>query len=172
MMIRKKLAVAVLSVLSVFALNADLQAEAANDNTLKVTDVVIEGVEGYKADEIKRLLPELDKSDVDVNKLSKQIMLVNDGKAFKVNSDFKSQGNGNYKVVVSVEDLKDDQITVGISNTGSDATGNWRANVSYVNRDVTQRGDTLGVTYGTSLNHMKDVHQASVVYKWSMPKFR
>ena len=70
MMIRKKLAVAVLSVLSVFALNADLQAEAANDNTLKVTDVVIEGVEGYKADEIKRLLPELDKSDVDVNKLS------------------------------------------------------------------------------------------------------
>ena len=93
MMIRKKLAVAVLSVLSVFALNADLQAEAANDNTLKVTDVVIEGVEGYKADEIKRLLPELDKSDVDVNKLSKQIMLVNDGKAFKVNSDFKSQGS-------------------------------------------------------------------------------
>ena len=73
---------------------------------------------------------------------------------------------------VSVEDLKDDQITVGISNTGSDATGNWRANVSYVNRDVTQSGDTLGVTYGTSLNHMKDVHQASVVYKWSMPKFR
>ena len=136
MMIRKKLAAAVLSVLSVFALNADLQAEAANDNTLKVTDVVIEGVEGYK-------------SDVDVNKLSKQIMLVNDGKAFKVNSDFKSQGNGNYKVVVSVEDLKDDQITVGISNTGSDATGNWRANVSYVNRDVTQSGDTLGVTYGT-----------------------
>lgn len=170
MMIRKKLVAAVLSVLSVFALNADLQAEAANDNTLKVTDVVIEGVEGYKADEIKRLLPELDKSDVDVNKLSKQIMLVNDGKAFKVNSDFKSQGNGNYKVVVSVEDLKDDQITVGIRNTGSDATGNWRANVSYVNRDVTQSGDTLGVTYGTSLNHMKDVHQASVVYKWSMPK--
>ena len=49
MMIRKKLAAAVLSVLSVVALNADLQAEAANDNTLKVTDVVIEGVEGYGA---------------------------------------------------------------------------------------------------------------------------
>lgn len=166
---RKKLTALVLSAVSVFALTGSLQAEAAAD-TLKVADVVIEGVDGYKAEEVKRLLPEIEKSDVDVSRLSKQIMLVNDGKAFKVNTNFKSQGNGTYQLVVTVEDLKDESVTVGISNTGNDATGNWRANVSYVNRDVTQSGDTLGVTYGTSLNHMRDVHQASLVYKWSLPR--
>lgn len=167
---RKKITALILSAMSVLVLNGNLQAEAANDETLKVADVVIEGVEGYKADEVKRLLPEMEKSDVNVYRLSKQIMMLNDGKAFKVASNFKSNGDGTYKLIVSVEDLKDENITVGINNTGNDAAGNWRANVSYVNRDVTQSGDTLGLTYGTSLNHMSDVHQASFVYKWNLPR--
>lgn len=143
---------------------------AASDVVLKVNSVTIEGVDGYKAEEVKRLLPEIKKSEINVTKLSKEIQLVNDSKSFKLTTEFQTAGEGVYNLVVKVTPVKTENGIIGVNNTGNEYTGEWRTSISYVDTDITNSGDTLGLAYVTSPNHLSDVHQVGVSYKWLMPK--
>ena len=167
---KKSLTAAVLLGLGVLLTGAQAsQAEAAAVQ-LPVVEVVYENMDESTINEVKYLLPELKNETVNVEKLSKQIMMAKDAKAIQLSTDFKKQPDGKFKAVVTAERLKNESVTIGTSNTGNQYTGEWRANVGYTNTDVSRRGDTFGVTYATSPNHLGDVHQAAAFYKWLIPE--
>lgn len=141
-----------------------------DDFVLNVTNVDIQASEKVSADEIIRLVPELEKQQVNVSRLSKNIQIINDMGAMNLKTQFIPQDDGSYHALVLVEDGKKDVYSVGVNNSGDDFTGNWRTSISYGNRDLSQNGDALSVAYVTSPNHLDDVHQAMVNYKVFLPK--
>ncbi len=147
-------------------------AEAAKKAPVKlnIANMTIEGVEGAKAAEIKRLIPEINQKELNVKKLSKQIQLVNDNKLFKVTTELNPVSEGGYNLVVKVSKVKTDNFTFSVNNTGNNYSGNWRAGLTYAKSDLSGYGDTLGLAYVTSPNHLNDVHQVGVTYKMLMPR--
>ena len=167
---KKGLTAAVLCGFGVLSMGySAVQTEAAPVQ-LPVAEVIYENMDEGTADEAKYLLPELKNSIINVEKLSRQIMMAKDAWAIQFSTDLQKQADGSYKAVVTAKRLKNESVIFGISNTGNQYTGEWRASAGYTNTDVSGRGDTLGVTYATSPNHLSDVHQASAFYKWLIPE--
>ena len=137
---------------------------------LPVAEVVYENMDEGTVDEAKYLLPELKNPIINVEKLSKQIMMAREAGAVQFSAEFRPQADGSYKAVITSERSENEAVTFGVSNTGNQYTGEWRTNVSYSNTDVSKRGDTFGITYGTSPNHLSDVHQAAAFYRWLIPE--
>lgn len=144
-------------------------AYAADDMVLKVSNVKYEGVDGALQDEVKRLLPEMGKAEVNVTTLSKQVQVANDAKAFYLITYFHPNDDGTYDVTVKADRQKTEQFAIGVNNFGNQYTGNWRTSLSYTNADIGGNSDTLALAYITSPNKMKDVYQGMVMYKWIMP---
>ena len=103
-----------------------------DDFVLNVTNVDIQASEKVSADEIIRLLPELEKQQVNVSRLSKNIQIINDMGAMNLKTQFIPQDDGSYHAFVLVEDGKKDVYSVGVNNSGDDFTGNWRTSISYL----------------------------------------
>ncbi len=144
--------------------------EAAQVVELPVESVSTNVDEGLSEEQVVKLVPELKKHKVNVRKLSKQIQLVNDGKAMEMNADFRRQADGNYKVVLTAKKLNEQSIFLSGNNTGNDYTGDWRMGATYLNRNVTNHGDSVGLAYVTSPGHWEDVKQAAVVYRSILPE--
>lgn len=120
-------------------------------------------------EKIISLVPELGKDTIDVAKLGREIALYNQGGAIKIFANFEQQGDG-YRLHVNSATGK--HVTAGIwfSNNGNTYTGDWRGTVTYVNRNLTGRGDTLGAAVISSLDHAGDVRQGAVSYRFNLPK--
>ena len=121
-------------------------------------------------EQLKAFLPELKKSHISVYRLSQEIQLANDNCGVKINTDFHSNGQGGYDVQVTSLERKQDfaSITIANSGTGYD-TGDWRATASYIKKDLTGHGDTLGIAYTTAPGHWENVQQAALSYRWLLP---
>ena len=55
---------------------------------------------------IRRMVPSLNKSQIDVAELSKELQLVNDTNAAKLDADFQRQADGTYHLSLSVKEQK------------------------------------------------------------------
>lgn len=153
-------------------LNPCFTASAKNnvEYDMQVDSITIKNTHRVTKSEILRLLPELNNKKINIKKLSKNIQIINDSGAISIKVQFVPSKDGKYNVFVLAEDGKRENYNIGVNNTGDDYTGNWRTNLTYVNNDVSQNGDSLGVTYVTSPNHLQEVHQAMVNYKFLLPK--
>ena len=119
---------------------------------------------------IRRMVPSLNKSQIDVAELSKELQLVNDTNAAKLDADFQRQADGTYHLSLSVKEQQAEHVSVNVNNSGDDYTGDWRMSTSYTNANLTGRADALGVAYVTSPGHWEDVKQAAVLYRTLLPQ--
>lgn len=137
---------------------------------MEVSSVTIEGNQHWSEGMIRRMVPSLKESQIDVSELSRELQLVNDTNAAKLDADFQRQADGRYHLVVSVKENKAEHVAVNVNNSGDDYTGDWRMSTSYTNNNLTGRADNLGVAYVTSPGHWDDVKQAAVVYRALLPQ--
>ncbi len=147
-------------------------AKPVNLRELKVNvnNVVFEQNDSISESTLRFLLPALKKDKVSIYLLSQEIQLANDNCGVKLNADFRRAGAGYYDVYVSVVPQKQEFASITIANNGTGYdTGDWRATASYVDKNVTGNGDTLGVAYVTAPEHWENVQQAAVSYKWLLP---
>ena len=87
---KKSLTAAVLLGLGVLLTGAQAPQVEAAAVQLPVVEVVYENMDESTINEVKYLLPELKNETVNVEKLSKQIMMAKDAKAIQLSTDFKS----------------------------------------------------------------------------------
>ena len=144
--------------------------EAAETVELEVQAVTIETEGNLSQKHVEKLVPELKKSKVNVQKLSKQIQMVNDTKGMNLNADFQRQVDGNYHVVLTAKREKEQSFFLNGNNTGNSYSGDWRLGATYLHRNLTKHADSLGIAYVTSPGHWDDVKQAAVVYRAILPK--
>lgn len=141
-----------------------------NQITLKTTNVKVEATKHHSEEQLRTLVPELEKDTVNVGRLSHQIQLANDTGAVKIDTDFRRQSGDTYEVTLHAEDKKAESWAVNVNNTGNDYTGNWRVGVTYMNRNFTGVDDTLGAAYVTSPGHFDEVKQAALFYRVNLPR--
>ena len=124
---------------------------------MEVSSVTIEGNQHWSEGMIRRMVPSLKESQIDVSELSRELQLVNDTNAAKLDADFQRQSDGRYHLVVSVKENKAEHVAVNVNNSGDDYTGDWRMSTSYTNNNLTGRADNLGVAYVTSPGHVESI---------------
>ena len=147
------------------------QAVRADRITVPVTAVKIDSSESLPESMVRRLLPALRAEKVNIHELSKEIQLVNDTGAAKLNATFASNHDGSFTLHVQNEARDNDRVNLSVANTGNDYTGDWRTTLSYINNNMTQRADSFGVAYVTSPDeHFDDVKQAAFSYRTLLPR--
>lgn len=135
-----------------------------------VKELVITGNVRHSDEEIKRLVPEATRPLVRTGRLSRQLSLLNDGQVMRIDSAFTPIGDGNYRLTLVVEEIKNDKFAVSFNNTGNKFSGDWRMALSWMNTDITKNGDALGIAYTTSPDkHISDVTQLGLTYKAIFP---
>ena len=138
---------------------------------VSVSSLVVDTDAAMTEAQLLRAIPEATKKIVGIHQLSRQIQFLNDGGALKVGANFRAGADG-YILTLTSKKQQEYHTTVTVSNTGNDYTGNWRVATSYVDRNLTHNGDTLGVAYVTSPSggHIEDVQQAALAYRFPVPK--
>ncbi|MBQ2011107.1 MAG: ShlB/FhaC/HecB family hemolysin secretion/activation protein [Selenomonadaceae bacterium] len=140
------------------------------DLRVTVNKVIFQQNDSISENNLRCLLPALKKDKVNIYLLSKEIQLANDNCGVKLNADFRRAGADSYDVYVSVVPQKQEFASITIANNGTGYdTGEWRATASYVDKNVTGNGDTLGVAYVTAPGHWDNVQQAAASYRWLLP---
>lgn len=152
------------------SVSAAFSASASAAPVMDVSSVSIEGNQHWSEGMIRRMVPSLKQSQIDVAELSKELQLVNDTNAAKLDADFQRQTDGTYHLLLSVKEQMAEHVSVNVNNSGDDYTGDWRMSTSYTNANLTGRADALGVAYVTSPGHWDDVKQAAVVYRALLPQ--
>ena len=148
----------------------DAQTVELKELEVDVNDVTFDAGNKLSEAQLRAFLPELKKSHVNVYRLSQEIQLANDNCGVKINTNFHPAANGTYDVKVTSLEKKTDFASITIANNGTGYdTGDWRATASYVKKNLTGNGDTLGVAYTTAPGHWSNVQQAALSYKWLMP---
>lgn len=148
----------------------DAQTVELKNLEVDVNNVTFDAGNKLSESQLRAFLPELKKSHVNVYKLSQEIQLANDNCGVKINTNFRPGTNGVYDVHVTSLEKKTDFASITIANNGSGYdTGDWRSTASYVKKNLTGNGDTLGVAYTTAPGHWSKVQQAALSYKWLLP---
>ena len=166
--IRKRKGLALAALLAVSLSVGAVDAEAAQK--LSVDSVKVMGNTTWKESEILDLLPALKQQDVDPQKLSRQILLVNDAGALELKANFVQKSAGRYDVEVSVQEKKAQRASINVNNSGNEYTGDWRIGLNYMDRNLSGRSDAIGVAYVTSPDHWADVKQAALAYHRLLPQ--
>lgn len=147
------------------------QAVRADKITVPATSVEIVGSESLREEDIRALIPELNKERINIHTLSKQIQMVNDTGAAKIGATFVSNHNGTFTVKVSNEAKDNDKFAISFANNGNEHTGDWRTTLSYINNNLSKKADTLGMAYVTSPDkHFSDVQMGAASYRRLLPK--
>jgi len=117
-----------------------------------VKEVRVEGNKSMTERQILRLIPELEKKEVNIHTLSQELQMVNDNGALKLGAELQPAENA-FIVVVNVKEGKNEHVNFQISNTGDAYTGDWRAMASYINTNISNNNDSFGISYVTSPGH-------------------
>lgn len=145
------------------------KAQELAHSTLHVTALEVPSGSALTKEKILKLVPELGKSDIDVARLGRQIALYNtNGNALKLAVNFQ-QVSGGYKVRAA--GVKGERVEAGlfVSNNGSTYTGDWRGTLTYVDRNLSGRGDTLGAAVVNALDKPDAVHEGAISYTLPLP---
>lgn len=141
----------------------------AEELVIKPSGIEIRSDGGVNEAEVCRLLPELSKDEIRISKLSHNIQMINDTGTMKLKAQLQPEDDGTYHVIILVEDKNDLQYAITVNNTGNDNSGNWRTSFSYTDSDLSKNADMINLSYTTSPNNHKNVHQGSIFYKWFFP---
>lgn len=147
-----------------------IPAAAQESVKLSVASVKVEGCKRWKEKDILALIPELSKKSVDIKNLSKQIQMVNDSHAVKLNADFQKSDRDQYNVIVKVQEQKAEHVGINLNNSGNKYTGDWRLMTTYTNANFSNSSDSFGIAAVTSPGHWDDVKQTALSYRVLLPK--
>lgn len=161
--------VAVGSICTLISGFSGIQEVEAEELLLKASSIEIKTAGGVNEAEIRRLLPELEKENITISKLSKNIQIVNDTGTMHLKAQFQPEDDGTYHVIILAEDKDDLQYTISVNDTGNENSGNWRTAFSYTDTDLSKNADMINLSYTTSPNNQKNVHQGSAFYKCLFP---
>mgnify|MGYP000869094384 FL=1 len=139
---------------------------------VRVSAVIVTGVDSMSEKTIRALLPELSRDTVNIRKLSQEIQSVNDTGALVLGTEFTPAGAGAYRVTVNVQEKKSDHVRLSVSNTGTDETGDWRTSLTYLNTNFSGSADTFGAAFVTSPGHFGDVKVGALSYRKLMPQWK
>ena len=84
----------------------------------------VQGYEGMDATHVQKLVPEASKKIVNVRQLSKQIQMMNEGGAMKLAATFSRDEEGKVVLSIQSEGRQEQQVSVNVSNTGNEYSGN------------------------------------------------
>ena len=129
-------------------------------------------VTGGNEQTVRALLPELSRDTVNIRKLSQEIQSVNDTGALVIGTEFSPAGADAYRVTVRVQEKKSDHVSLSVSNTGTEYTGDWRTSLTYLNTNISGRADTFGAAFVTSPGHFGDVKVGALSYRKLMPQWK
>lgn len=148
------------------------EAVPLNRITVPVSAVEIEPSAALSERAVRTLLPELRRDRVRVHQLSKEIQLVNDTGAARLKANLYTQADGTFRVHIgNTAGKKAERTSLSVSNSGTEYTSDWRATLSYINRNISHRADSLGVAYVTAPNeHIEDVQQFALSYRTLLPE--
>ena len=129
--------------------------------------VTVEGHSNYSADNIRASLPELvEGSTPNFNKLAVQTAIANENAGKQVQVTLKEgQVADKIDAKVVVKESKPWNFSLGLSNTGSNATGNDRLTLSGGHANVFGRDHQVIGAYTTSFERMSDVKQLGLNYR-------
>ena len=129
-------------------------------------------VAGGSEQAVRAMLPELSRDTVNIRKLSQEIQSVNDTGALVIGTEFSPAGADAYRVTVRVQEKKSDHVSLSVSNTGTEYTGDWRTSLTYLNTNISGRADTFGAAFVTSPGHFGDVKVGALSYRKLMPQWK
>lgn len=163
------------------------QAVRIDRITVPVAAVEVQESTSLTREVVLSLVPELEKNRVNVHTMSRQIQLVNDTGAARLQADLRANPDGTFTVVVANEAQKNERYGVSVSNSGNEARkndwsgidgslgkeymGDWRATLSYMNNNISKHSDSLGLAYVTSPDkHFSDMQQFAASYRTLLPR--
>ena len=146
------------------------QAQQLAHSAVTVTSVEMAADAALSRTEVLRLVPELQKETVDIQRLSRHLALYNEGGALTFAVRFERSGGDGYRAIIAARQGKAETTGVFFSNDGSCYNGDWRATATYVNRNLSGRGDTVGVALTSSPDHWHKLRQGALSYHWLLPK--
>ncbi len=152
--------------------SADVRQKAQQLARSRVTVSKVEMAQGsaLSQPELLRLVPELAKKTVDVQRLSRQLALYNENGALAIAVRFERADGERYRAIAAARQSKPDAAGIFFSNSGSVYNGDWRATATYVNRNLSGRGDTVGVALTGSPDHWRQLRQGAFSYRFLLPK--
>ena len=132
-----------------------------------IGSVTVEGNASYSADNIRASLPELvEGSAPNFNKLAVQTAIANESQGKQVQVTLKEgQVADKIDAKVVVKESKPWNFSLGLSNTGTNATGNDRLTLSGGHANVLGRDHQFVGAYTTSLERPADVRQLGLNYR-------
>ena len=132
-----------------------------------IGSVTVEGNSSYSADNIRASLPELvEGSAPNFNKLAVQTAIANESQGKQVQVTLKEgQVADKIDAKVVVKESKPWNFSLGLSNTGTNATGNDRLTLSGGHANVLGRDHQFVGAYTTSLERPADVRQLGLNYR-------
>ena len=139
---------------------------------VRVSAVIVTGNEKMSEQDVRALLPELSRETVNIRKLSQEIQSVNESGGVILGTEFTPAGAGAYRVTIRVKEQKSDHVRLSVSNTGTEYTGDWRTSLTYINTNLSNNADTLGVSFVTSPGHFGDVKIGAVSYRKLAPQLK
>ena len=132
-----------------------------------IGSVTVEGNASYSADNIRASLPELVEGIApNFNKLAVQTAIANESQGKQVQVTLKEgQVADKIDAKIVVKESKPWNFSLGLSNTGSNATGNDRLTLSGGHANVLGRDHQFVGAYTTSLERPADVRQLGLNYR-------
>jgi hemolysin activation/secretion protein len=134
--------------------------------------VAVTGNEHFSDANILASIPALRASEsVDMRGVSRALAVANENPAKRTEVVLRDGETPNaIDAEVKVKDVAPQQVFLGLSNTGTEQTGEWRASLGYQNANVFNRDHVFTASFTTSPDeHIDDVQQYGLFY--SMPLY-
>ncbi len=132
----------------------------------KVDNIVIEGNDYFSTDNILNSAPTLEKGQTpNTSILSRAINMANSQPSKSIKLQFsESETGGAIDAKLIVEDNDPDFFFVGLNNTGTDETGNFRLTGGYLFTNLFDTDQNLSLSYTMSPDDTDAVNQYGFVY--------
>jgi len=132
----------------------------------KVQNVFIEGNKYYSTDNILNSAPTLEKGQTpNTSVLSRAINMANSQPSKNIKLQFsESEGGGAIDAKIIVEDADPDFFFVGLNNTGTSETGDFRLTGGYLFTNLFDTDQNMSISYTMSPDDTSAVKQYGVTY--------
>lgn len=133
----------------------------------KVTDIKIEGNNFFSRENIVATVPTLKTAEVPrVTAISENLRAANENPAKKITLQFKPEDDPkNLVALLQVKDQKPWKVNLSGDNTGSDATGLYRASLGFQHFNLFDLDHVAAIQYTTSPDHIDKVNIFSGSYR-------
>lgn len=133
----------------------------------QVTEIKIDGNNNFSRENILASLPTLKTGATPrVNAISENLRAANENPARKITLQFRAQDNPEQlHAMLQVADQKPWKLTLSGDNTGSKATGIYRAGLGFQHFNLFDLDHVVAVQYTTSPDHLHEVKTVSGSYR-------